>query len=120
MTTPVRPMARRFTSLDVLALCAWFGLVTGIGEVLMLAGIKLSTGRFAFVSQDAVWMAPLAYAALVLVVPGVLLVVIVPRIPERHQWPIAIGVLATLGAALLLLMVPGFDPRGLRTWRFWV
>ena len=112
MTAAPRPATRPLAAQAVLALAAWFGLVTGIGEVLMLAGIKLSTGRFAFVSLDTVWMAPLTYAALALVVPGLLLVVVVPRIPQRLQSWIAIGVLATFGGVLLLLMVPGFDPRG--------
>ncbi len=112
MTTTPHSAARPLTARDVLVVSAWFGLATGIGEVLMLVGIKLSTGRFAFVSQDALWMAPLAYMAMALAVPGLFLWAIVPRLPQSLQWKVAIGLPGTLGSLLLLLMLPGFDPRG--------
>jgi arylsulfatase A-like enzyme len=112
MTLSPRAERRPFAARDALAVSAWFGLATGIGEVLLLAGIKLSTGRFAFVSQDTLWMAPLAYLVIALLVPGLLLALVVPRVPDRLQWRIAIGVPATLAGLLLLLMLPGFDPRG--------
>ena len=70
MTMSPRAEMRPFAARDAFAVSAWFGLVTGIGEVLMLAGIKLLTGRFVFVSQDTLWMAPLAYSAIALLVPA--------------------------------------------------
>ena len=112
MTMSPRAELRPFAARDAFAVSAWFGLVTGIGEVLMLAGIKLSTGRFVFVSQDTLWMAPLAYSAIALLVPGLLLAAVVPRLPDRLQWRIAVGLPGTLAGLLLLLMLPGFAPRG--------
>ena len=112
MTMTSGDTMRPLTARDAFALSAWFGLVTGLGEVVLLVGIKLATGRFAFVSQDALWMAPLAYLALALVVPGLLLAVAGPRLPLRFQWRIAAGLPGALGGLLLLMLLPGFDPRG--------
>ncbi len=85
---------------------AFAGLVIGFAEVVMLGILKWGGGRFAFVSLDAIWMAPLADMVYALLVPGLLLVILHPLIPERLHLPLAAGTSAGLGGYIVAGMIP--------------
>lgn len=88
--------------LNVLRLALWFGLLTGIGEVLLLAIRKYVLHRFLFVSMDSVWMTPLANVILFLAA-GVLLIVLRAILPGKLK-PSPVLVFTTLAAFTILLM----------------
>src|SRR5262245_33178386 len=54
-----------------LLLAFWLGLCAGLGELALLAAAKYGLGRFIQVNPQILWMAPLAYAAMfvILAVP---------------------------------------------------
>ena len=89
-------------SLHVLRLALWFGLLTGICEVGLLAIRKYALHRFLFVSMDSIWMAPLADAVLFLAA-GVLLAAVRAILPSRLA-PSPVLIFTTLSAFTILLM----------------
>jgi arylsulfatase A-like enzyme len=89
--------------LNVLRLALWFGLLTGIGEVILLAIRKYALDRFLFVSMDSVWMTPLANAMLFLAA-GAVLLVIRPLLPRRLAASLPVMVFTALSAFTILLM----------------
>ncbi len=117
MTAPFEPVTPEPPSLGaagVFRLAALVGLGTGIAELIGLAILKWGTHRFIFVSLDATWMVPLADLLLALLFPGVLLALLVPRLPLRLRWPVAAAVLVGLGAYVVALLVPS-----LANWGAW-
>jgi arylsulfatase A-like enzyme len=85
----------------VIALALWFGIVGGLGEVVVHAGRRFIRHRFVFVSDDAVWMAPLAIFLLLLLI-GVVLVGI-QRLRHRPATRALVpGFLFLTGAGVLL------------------
>jgi arylsulfatase A-like enzyme len=88
--------------LNVLRLALWFGLITGIGEVTLLAIRKYALHRFLFVSMDSVWMTPLADVLLFLVV-ALLLIVVRAIVPARVA-PSPVLVFTALTTFTILLM----------------
>lgn len=99
MTEPIKTVDR---PLHVLRLALWFGLLTGIGEVTLLAIRKYVLHRFLFVSMDSIWMAPLADAVLFLIA-GSLLILVRALLPRRLA-PSPVLVFTTLAAFTILLM----------------
>lgn len=86
----------------VLWLALWFGLGTGVAEVVLLGVRKFLLHRFLFLSVDAVWMAPLADAILFLIV-GLGLIVLRLLLPRRIPLPPVLFFTA-MGTFTLLLM----------------
>lgn len=86
----------------VLWLALWFGLGTGVAEVILLGIRKFVLHRFLFLSVDAVWMAPLADAILFLIV-GLGLIVLRLLLPRRIPLPPVLFFTA-MGTFTLLLM----------------
>lgn len=92
-----------FSSLNVLLLAAWLGLVTGLAEVSVLAAKRYLPHRFTNRGIDVLWMAPLA-DALLLTVAGVILVLLAGRWPRLVSVRLASFVLTFLGFLSVLLM----------------
>ena len=88
--------------LNVLRLALWFGLLTGIGEVILLAVRKYALHRFLFVSMDSVWMTPLANVLLFLA-SGVLVLLLRAILPRRLALSPVLA-FTTLSAFTILLM----------------
>ncbi len=88
--------------LQVLRLAAWFGLLTGLGEVALLAIRKYLLHRFLFASMDSIWMAPLADTLLFLGAGGLLL--LVRAVLPRRLTPSPVLVFTALSAFTILLM----------------
>ena len=88
-----------------LLLGLWFGLLTGLGEVGLLALRKLFYPRFVHLSLDAAWMAPLVNVVL-FVVTAIVLVLMARRWPRLVRLPSVIFVLALLSYLSLLLLAP--------------
>lgn len=105
MTDATPPTAPRLFGrpAGILLLGIWFGIVTGCGELLFLAGRKFIRHKFLFMSPDVIWMAPLANAVLFLVV-GLVLVGLSRIGLRRLGWRTAFGIylfLATLAAVFM-------------------
>ncbi|HSE46889.1 MAG TPA: sulfatase, partial [Gemmatimonadales bacterium] len=81
----------------------WFGLATGLGEVMLLGLRRYVLHRFLFLGQDVVWMAPVTDTLCFLAV-GLLLALAQRQWPEWFTAPVAAGVLAGLSMFALLLM----------------
>src|SRR5215471_13700642 len=81
---------------SILRLALWFGLLAGVGEVMLLAVRKYVLQRLILVSSEAVWMAPVADAVL-FVVAGILLLGLRAVLPTRFRPP-AVLVFAALAA----------------------
>ena len=89
----------------VLWLALWFGLGTGIAEVILLAIRKFGLHRFLFLSVDAVWMAPLADAILFVILGlGLLLLRLV--LPRRIPLPPVLFFSALATFTILLMYGP--------------
>jgi len=86
-----------------LLLAAWFGLLTGVGEVFLLAVKKYFLHRLINVGADIVWMTPLAEMC-VFAVPGVILYVMAWRWPRRVSLRSVVFLLAFLSFLSLLFM----------------
>jgi arylsulfatase A-like enzyme len=89
----------------LLLVAAWFGLLTGLAEVSILASQKLFLHRILHVSPHAAWMAPVA-DLVVFAAPGLALSVLVWRRPELASPRAAASILAFLGFLSLLLLFP--------------
>ena len=85
-----------------LPLALWVGIVTGYGELAVVAP-ALFGPDFARRSRDAVWMIP-AFDGAIFMLIGILLVVIARRV--RVTWLVAVGLLVGLGTFLVLVLVP--------------
>jgi hypothetical protein len=90
---------------SVVSLALWAGIVTGFAELGAIARALIGPD-FAKVSRDAVWMVP-AFDGAAFALIGVLLVVIGRRV--RVPWHVAAGVLAGLGAFLVLVLFASLD-----------
>lgn len=88
---------------SVLLAALWFGLVTGIGEVLLFGAQRYLLHLFIFIGRGIIWMAPLGDALffVALAVPFAALAAVWPK---RTAWALAIGFLTFLGALSLLFM----------------
>lgn len=85
-----------------LGLAIWFGIVTGFGEVLLLATNKFLMDGLVLASHDALWMAPLANSLIFLASGiGVWFWTCVLRRPLPWNW--LFGLFAFLGFTALLL-----------------
>jgi arylsulfatase A-like enzyme len=87
----------------------WFGLTTGLAEVLVLAFRKLVLGQMIDTGPDFVWMAPAANLVIALPLAIVIAVALVPlgRLGWRpNAWRLLVVCLGTAGFMNLLLLVP--------------
>jgi arylsulfatase A-like enzyme len=89
----------------MLILAAWFGLLTGLIEVLLLAAKKYWLGQAIFLGPHVAWMAPLA-TLLVFAVLGLALTLAALRRPQLISQRIAIPVLAFFAWWSWLLLFP--------------
>lgn len=108
MTTSSREAAfgaRSTPARDVLKTAAWFGLVTGFGEVFLLGVQKFVLHRFLFLGRDLVWLAPTTDLALFLTAG--LLLLLIGRIWVGVTRPqVVVGGFAALMFLSFLLMYP--------------
>jgi arylsulfatase A-like enzyme len=70
-------------------LAVWSGIATGLLEAAVVGARWLVSGHFPTVGPDFVWLAPIAYAALNLVV-ALLLAVVARRFPRAPWWHVAV------------------------------
>lgn len=89
----------------LLLLAVWFGLLTGFGELGLLAAKKFVMHRFISLSRDVLWMAPVADVAL-FAIPGLILAAIAAWRPGLVPLRIALFIYAFLGFLSGLLMYP--------------
>jgi len=113
-TPPESTPAPGLGAAGVLRLAVLVGLATGVAELIVLAILKWGTHRFIFVSLDAAWMLPLGDLLLAVALPGLLLALVLPRLPERFRWPLGAGALTGLGVYVVALLVPS-----LASWGAW-
>lgn len=86
-------------------LAIWFGLLTGLAEVVILAVRKLILHQIVDQGDQVVWMAPLADLILMLV-PAAVLALFAFRWPRAAAEHTSAGVFTFVGAFGLLLMYP--------------
>ncbi len=86
-------------------LAAWFALVTGVGELVVLAIRHFVFGSFVNVSRQVLWMAPLA-DLLFFLPPAVALALARRAFPRQVTLERAAGFLGFLTAFAILLMFP--------------
>ena len=107
MSTSIEQPAPRATERPaaVVWLALWFGLGTGIAEVILMAIRKFALHRFLFLSTDAVWMAPVADMIL-FAIAGLGLLLLRVILPRRIPLPpvLLFGALTTF--TLLLTYGP--------------
>lgn len=89
----------------LLLLAVWFGLLTGFGELGLLAAKKLVMRRFISLSRDVLWMAPLADVVL-FAVPGLALAALAAWRPEAVSLRVALFIYAFLAFLSWFLMYP--------------
>jgi arylsulfatase A-like enzyme len=90
-------------SFRLLLLTLWFGILTGLVEVMFLGIKKFYMGQFIKFGPDVIWMAPLADAVLFLV-PACLLMLLSWRWPKLASLSVGLSVFSFLGFLSLLLM----------------
>lgn len=78
----------------------WSGLAAGLTQVVILSVRRHIVGEFTWVSQDALWMTPVAYLAFFLPIALVLPIVPGPRRRVRYLWA---GTFAFFGVLSLLI-----------------
>lgn len=88
---------------QVLLLSAWFGLVTGFGELLLLGVKKFVLGKILLLGPQSIWMAPLANV-LLLLLPGLVLAFLASHSPNPMPLAAPILILASLSFLNLLLI----------------
>lgn len=101
MTVPTRGTSLR----ESLALATWVGLVTGLGEVILLAIRSGIFHKWVWVGQQAVWMAPTADMAIFALV-GVSLFLLGRLWRRADSLRVHIFVMTLLAASALFLFVP--------------
>src|SRR5262245_30628512 len=89
--------------LKYLVWAAWFGLITGLTEVALLAVAKYSLHHEVHAGVDAVWMTPVA-DALIFSIPAILLLLLSFRVREALLTRVALAVFAFLGFISILLL----------------
>lgn len=100
------PSAGREQALRFLLLAAWFGVLSGLVEVSILAVKKFLLHRLVPQGPEVAWMAPLA-DVLIFAIPALLLSLVARRWPR----------LATLGMAAFVIAFLGFlSPLLILTW----
>ena len=93
----------RTSSGYTLWVAAWFGLLTGFGEIALLGLKKFYLGQFIRFGPEVAWMAPLSDVCLFLLA-GTILFAIRRRSPAQAVPGLTVGVLAFLAVLSLLLM----------------
>ena len=95
---------------DTLLLAICFGLLTGLGEVLLIAHHRFLLGKTTLVSQHITWMAPLGVTAIFLAVGVVLLAASLLHAPAA-QLPAGSFLFALLGTLSITFLLPsGIHP----------
>ncbi len=90
-------------------LIVWFGLLTGFGEVALLAVSKFYLHRFIFLSRDIVWMASLAVVGF-FAIPGIVLFLAGRRWPRLRSLYAATALFTFLGFLSLFFISPQLHP----------
>ena len=88
---------------NYLLLALWFGLITGLVEVLLLGIKKFYLGQVIKFGPDVIWMTPLADAVLFLI-PACVLMLLAWRWPKLGSLQVALFVFSFLSFLSLLLM----------------
>lgn len=90
---------------EYLVLAVWVGLLTGLAEVALLGIRKFIFHRFLYLGPQALWMAPVADAALFAIIGG-LGGLVVWRWPGRISWKMFLTGLAFVSGYGMLLYLP--------------
>jgi arylsulfatase A-like enzyme len=88
---------------SLLLVAAWFGLLTGFGEVSLLAAKRILLQQFIRFGPNLIWMAPLS-DLLFFIVPGLILALVAWRWPKAISVRTACLVFAFLSFLSLLLL----------------
>src|SRR5262245_38330159 len=91
------------TSLPMMAV--WFGLLTGLSQIVLRAILSLWLDRKVFYSLHVIWMAPLADATFFFVV-GCLLTLMLRRVSPALRTQIGAGAFAFLVVLSAYLLYP--------------
>ncbi|HEU4565396.1 MAG TPA: sulfatase [Gemmatimonadaceae bacterium] len=88
----------------LVALVAWFAIVTGLIDAGILLFQRFALGRITGQSPDGIWMAPLAYCAL-FALPALAIAAATARASERSAFAWRVGALAFLSWGSILLFL---------------
>ncbi len=103
-------VAERKKFVDVLQITLWFGLLTGLLEVLLLVVQQQFFSEYIFIyrGRDYLWMTPLANV-LLFGLSGLLLILAARWFPQMVPFPGLVFFYSFLGAISLLLVVEKFS-----------
>jgi arylsulfatase A-like enzyme len=93
----------RIRPVEVLLIAAWFGLVTGIGAVGLVAIKKFVLDRVTLIPPQVVWVSPVTFLLLALAL-GAVLLALARLFPRRVTLRVIVFVLAAAGCACGLLI----------------
>ena len=96
------PEPRRWRAREVMIASVWFGVLTGLIEVTLLAIKKFALGQVVRVSGDVVWMSPVANLCWFLLVAAVLAAA-VRATPPAHRFRVMFTVLVAVSAFAIVL-----------------
>jgi arylsulfatase A-like enzyme len=94
---------------SIILLAAWFGLVTGLTEAMILAIRSYGLGHLIHVSWHFPWMVPLA-DVLFFLLPALLLSIVARIAPQLIPFRLVTFIYLAMGIAALLLMYPRIQP----------
>ena len=87
---PADPSRENLQPLETLTLAAWFGLLAGIGESLVLAFRKFVLHHSLLNNLDMLWTGPIASLLLVMCL-GILLQLLSRLLPKLITWRVVVG-----------------------------
>ena len=100
MESPRPP--RQWRLQDMMLVAVWCGLATGLVEVTLLAIKRFALGQVIRVSNDVVWMAPLADVVWALIAAGAVALISL-AIPSQRRFPVLFTGAAATGVFAIVL-----------------
>src|SRR5262245_51888728 len=92
-------------NLDLLSMAVWFGLLTGMSQLVLRAILSIWLDRKVFFSLHVVWMAPLADATFFAAVGGLLWLLLL-RVSPARRMQVGAAVFAFLVVLSAYLLYP--------------
>ncbi len=93
------------TKVEILFSAIWFGLMTGLAEVVYQLFRHLLFSKPFFMGRQFIWMAPLFYVTIFTII-GFIYIFLAWRWPKVFTWRLSIIVFAFVGFFSLLIMLP--------------